>query len=55
MNTGSIRSMANGGQKQRRITSRFLYFQKITFKKVYFVRKITKYVEQKKESRGFYW
>jgi len=32
-----------------------LYFQKIALKKVYFVRKITKYVEQKKESRGFYW
>ena len=24
-------------------------------KKVYFVRKTTKYVEQKKESQGFYW
>jgi hypothetical protein len=53
MNTGSIKNTANGGQKYRRFTSRFLYFQKITLKKVYFVCKITKYVEQKKESQGF--
>jgi len=55
MNTGSIKNMANGGQKLRMITSRFLYFQKITLQKVYFVCKITKYVEQKNESQGFYW